>query len=339
MFVDEIDIFVKGGDGGAGCISFRREKYVPRGGPDGGDGGSGGSVWFEADSALNTLLDFHYKRHYQAGRGVHGKGANRHGANGSDLILRVPLGTIVSDRATGELHGDLATAGARLLAVAGERGGRGNARFATSTNRAPRQADLGRVAEGRWLHLELKLLADVGVVGFPNAGKSTLVSRVSAATPKIADYPFTTLSPSLGIVRVDDEHTFVIADLPGLIPGAAEGMGLGHQFLRHTERTRLLLHVLDLDPQTGRDLLEDFEVINDELRRYSAELADRPQIVVANKADLPEAAERRRRVEEFCARRGLPLFVISAATGSGLRDLLRGVAAQLEGSGWLRAAS
>jgi GTP-binding protein len=339
MFVDEIDIFVKGGDGGAGCVSFRREKYVPRGGPDGGDGGAGGSVWFEADPALNTLLDYHYKRHYQAGRGVHGKGANRHGAKGRDLVLRVPVGTIVSHRDTGEILGDLATPGARLLAVAGEPGGRGNARFATSTNRAPRQVDLGRVAEGRWLHLELKLLADVGVVGFPNAGKSTLVSRVSAATPKIADYPFTTLTPTLGIVRVDAERTFVIADLPGLIPGAAEGKGLGHQFLRHTERTRLLLHVLDLDPRTGRDPLEDFEVINDELRRYSAELADRPQIVVANKADIPESAERRRRVEELCARRKLPLFVVSAATGAGLRELLHGVAARLEGSGWLRAAS
>jgi GTP-binding protein len=339
MFVDEIDIFVKGGDGGAGCISFRREKYVPRGGPDGGDGGDGGSVWLAADPALNTLLDYHYKRHYQAERGVHGKGANRHGAKGSDLVLRVPVGTVVTDRDSGEVLGDLASPGARLLAAAGERGGRGNARFATSTNRAPRQADLGRVAEGRWLHLELKLLADVGVIGFPNVGKSTLVSRVSAATPKVADYPFTTLSPALGIVRIDDERTFVIADLPGLIPGAAEGKGLGHQFLRHTERTRLLLHVLDLDPQTGRDPLGDFDVINDELRRYSAELADRPQIVVANKADLPETAERRRRVEEFCARTGRPLFVISAATGAGLRDLLRGIAARLEGSGWLRAAS
>jgi GTP-binding protein len=339
MFVDEIDVFVKGGDGGAGCISFRREKYVPRGGPDGGDGGDGGSVWLEADPALNTLLDYHYKRHYQAGRGVHGKGANRHGAKGDDLVLRVPIGTTVTDRDSGELLGDLTTPGARLLAAAGERGGRGNARFATSTNRAPRQADLGRVAEGRWLHLELKLLADVGVVGFPNAGKSTLVSRVSAATPKIADYPFTTLAPTLGIVRADDEHTFVIADLPGLIPGAAEGKGLGHQFLRHTERTRLLLHVLDLDPQTGRDPLEDFEVINEELRRYSPGLAERPQIVVANKADLPESAERRRRVEEMCARAGRPLFVVSAATGAGLRELVRGVAGRLQGSGWLRAAS
>jgi GTP-binding protein len=339
MFVDEIDIFVKGGDGGAGCISFRREKYVPRGGPDGGDGGAGGSVWLEADPALNTLLDYHYKRHYQAGRGTHGKGANRHGAHGDDLTLRVPVGTVVSDRESGEIIGDLAEPGARLLAAPGERGGRGNARFATSTNRAPRQADLGRVAEGRWLHLELKLLADVGVVGFPNAGKSTLVSRVSAATPKIADYPFTTLVPTLGIVRLDAERTCVIADLPGLIPGAAEGKGLGHQFLRHTERTRLLLHVLDLDPQTGRDPLEDFAVINDELSRYSAALAERPQIVVANKADLPEAAERRMRVEEFCARRRLPLHVVSAATGAGLRELLHGIAGRLEGGGWLRAAS
>jgi len=339
MFVDEIDIFVKGGDGGAGCVSFRREKYVPRGGPDGGDGGDGGSVWLEADPALNTLLDYHYKRHYQAERGQHGKGANRHGASGDDLVLRVPVGTVVSDRDTGEVFGDLATPGARVLAMAGVPGGRGNARFATSTNRAPRQADLGRVAEGRWLHLELKLLADVGVIGFPNAGKSTLVSRLSAATPKIADYPFTTLAPSLGIVRVDAERSFVIADLPGLIPGAAEGKGLGHQFLRHTERTRLLLHVLDLDPQTDRDPVEDLEVIDDELRRYSAELAGRPQVIVANKADLPETAERRQRVEDFCARARRPLVVISAATGAGLRDLVHGVAARLEGSGWLRVAS
>src|SRR5947209_3790055 len=303
MFVDEIDIFVKSGDGGAGCVSFRREKYVPRGGPDGGDGGDGGSVWLEADPALTTLLDYHYKRHYHAERGQHGEGSNRHGASGSDLVLRVPLGTVVADRDTGERLGDLTAAGQRILTVRGARGGRGNARFATSTNRAPRRADLGRPGAERWLHLELKLLADVGVIGFPNAGKSTLVSRRSAAQPKIADYPFTTLAPTLGIVRVDADRTFVIADLPGLIQGAAEGKGLGHQFLRHTERTRLLLHVLDLDPQTGRDPLEDFEIINDELRRYSVELAGRPQIVVANKADIPEAEERRRCVEEFCARR------------------------------------
>ncbi len=339
MFVDEIDIFVKGGDGGAGCVSFRREKYVPYGGPDGGDGGDGGSVWLEADPALNTLLDYHYKRHYQAERGQHGKGANRTGASGADLVLRVPLGTVVGDRDTGERLGDLAVPGQRIRVMAGAPGGRGNARFATPTNRAPRQADLGRPGEGRWLHLELKLLADVGVVGFPNAGKSTLVSRVSAARPKIADYPFTTLAPTLGIVRVDQERTFVIADLPGLIPGAAGGKGLGLQFLRHTERTRLLLHVLDLDPQTGRDPREDFAVINAELAAYSPELAARPQIVVANKADLPEAAARRADVERFCAERGLPLHVISAATGAGVVELVRGVARRLEETGWLRAAS
>jgi GTP-binding protein len=329
MFVDEIDIFVKGGDGGAGCVSFRREKYVPRGGPDGGDGGDGGSVWLEADPALTTLLDFHYKRHYHAERGTHGEGSNRHGAAGGDLVLRVPVGTVVTDRDTGELVGDLTAPGQRVLAIAGMRGGRGNARFATSTNRAPRRADLGRPGRERWLHFELKLLADVGVIGFPNAGKSTLVSRLSAARPKIADYPFTTLEPTLGIVRVDDERSFVIADLPGLIAGAAAGKGLGHQFLRHTERTRLLLHVLDLDPQTGRDPLDDYAVINRELFAYSPELAARPQLVVANKADLPEGASRRETIERHCAAHDLRCYVISAATGTGLGDLVRGIASML----------
>src|SRR5438445_197376 len=297
MFVDEIDVFVKGGDGGAGCVSFRREKYVPYGGPDGGDGGHGGSIWLEADPALTTLLDYHYRRHYHDERGTHGQGSNRHGASGDDLVLKVPLGTIVVDRDTGEHLGDQTTRGQRVLAIRGARGGRGNARFATSTNQAPRRADLGRPGPERWLHLELKLLADVGVIGFPNAGKSTLVSRLSAARPKIADYPFTTLEPSLGIVRVDDDRSFVIADLPGLIPGAAEGKGLGLQFLRHTERTRVLLHMLDLDPQTGRDPIDDLQVIDRELAAYSAELAERPQIVVANKADLPDAAPNRELVE------------------------------------------
>ena len=339
MFVDEIDIFVKGGDGGAGCVSFRREKYVPRGGPDGGDGGDGGSVWLEADPALTTLLDYHYKRHYHAERGQHGEGSNRHGASGSDLVLRVPLGTVVADRDTGERLGDLTAAGQRILTVRGARGGRGNARFATSTNRAPRRADLGRPGAERWLHLELKLLADVGVIGFPNAGKSTLVSRVSAAKPKIADYPFTTLEPTLGIVRVDDERTFVIADLPGLIPGAAEGRGLGHQFLRHTERTRLLLHMLDLDPQTARDPVDDLDVTNRELGAYSPALAARPQIVVANKADLPETQARREAIERHCAAHGLPFHVISAVTGAGLVDLMRAVAKKLEELRWARVAS
>src|SRR5215813_8613712 len=329
MFVDEIDVFVKGGDGGAGCVSFRREKFVPYGGPDGGDGGDGGSVWLEADSALTTLLDYHYKRHYHAERGTHGQGSNRHGASGRDTVLKVPLGTVVADRDTGEHLGDLTMPGQRALAVRGAIGGRGNARFATSTNQAPRRADLGRPGAERWLHLELKLLADVGVIGFPNAGKSTLVSRLSAARPKIADYPFTTLEPTLGIVRVDDDKSFVIADVPGLIAGAAEGKGLGHRFLRHVERTRLLIHLIDLDPMTGRDPLDDLRVIDGELAAYSAELATRPQIVVANKADLPDAQPSRERVERHCAANGLALFVISAVTGSGLTDLVRAVAARL----------
>ena len=340
MFIDEIDIHVQGGNGGAGCISFRREKFVPRGGPDGGDGGDGGSVWLEADPALTTLLDFHYKRHYTAPRGQHGKGADRHGASGDDLVVRVPLGTVVTERDTGEELGDLTAPGQRVLAIAGARGGRGNARFASSINRAPRRADLGRPGPERWLHLELKLLADVGVIGFPNAGKSTLVSRVSAATPKIGSYPFTTLAPTLGIVRVDVERTFVIADLPGLIPGASEGKGLGHQFLRHTERTRLLLHVLDLDPETGRDPLDDLAVIDAELAAYSPELAKRPQIVVANKADLFEPeAEPLLRVARHCRDAGVTFHAISAATGAGVPELVRGIARRLEDSGWLRVAS
>jgi GTP-binding protein len=337
VFVDEIEIFVKGGDGGAGCVSFRREKYVPYGGPDGGDGGDGGDVYLEADPALTTLLDYHYRRHYEAERGQHGQGANRHGARGRDLILRVPVGTVVYDRDSGRLVADLTQPGQRVLVQPGARGGRGNARFASPTNRAPRQADLGRPGQGRWLRLELKLLADVGVIGFPNAGKSTLVSRLSAARPKIADYPFTTLAPTLGLVRVDDDRSFVIADLPGLIPGAAEGKGLGHQFLRHTDRTRLLLHVVDLDPQTGRDPVEDLRTIDEELRRYSEALAARPQVIVPNKIDLPEAAPRRRAVERDAARRGRPVVAVSAATGAGLTELLRVVSAELERAGWVRA--
>src|SRR5215510_917400 len=286
MFVDEIDVFVKGGDGG--------------------------SILLEADPAITTLLDFHYQRHYTAERGQHGKGSNKHGASGQDTILRVPLGTVVSDRATGERLGDLTEGAQRVLVARGARGGRGNARFVSSTNRAPRRADLGRPGEERWIHLELKLLADVGVVGFPNAGKSTLVSRLSAATPKIADYPFTTLVPALGIVRVDEHSSFVIADLPGLIAGAAVGKGLGHRFLRHTERTRLLLHLVDLDPTNGRDPVEDWKAIQHELTAYSRELAARPQIVAANKAELPGTEERRQALEAFCAARKLPFHAISA---------------------------
>jgi GTPase len=336
VFVDEIDVFVKGGDGGAGCISFRREKFVPRGGPDGGDGGNGGSVILEADPAITTLLDFHYQRHYTAERGQHGQGANRHGRSGADTVLRVPLGTVVAERDAGPL-GDLTEPGQRLTVARGARGGRGNARFATSTNRAPRRADLGRAGEERWIHLELKLLADVGVVGFPNAGKSTLVSRISAAKPKIADYPFTTLQPTLGIVRVGEDRTFVVADLPGLIPGAALGKGLGHRFLRHTERTRLLVHLIDLDPSTGRDPLDDYRAIQDELRAYSEELAARPQIVAVNKIELPGTAEARAAVERFCAERGLPFHAISAVTGEGLPALLHEMARRLAQEPWVPA--
>jgi GTP-binding protein len=338
MFIDEIDIFVKGGDGGAGCVSFRREKFVPRGGPDGGDGGDGGTVILEADPAITTLLDFHYQRHYTAERGQHGRGANKQGASGADTVLRVPLGTTVSDRAGGEPLGDLTARGQRLVVARGARGGRGNARFTTSTNRAPRRADLGRAGEERWIHLELKVLADVGVVGFPNAGKSTLVSRLSAAKPKIADYPFTTLVPTLGIVRAGEERTFVIADLPGLIPGAAEGKGLGHRFLRHTERTRLLLHLIDLDPSTGRDPLADYHAIQDELRAYSEELAARPQIVVVNKVELPGTAEARAAVEAFCAAHGLPFHAVSAVTGEGLPALVQQIARRLASEPWVPAA-
>src|SRR6266478_41817 len=338
MFVDEIDVFVKGGDGGAGCLSFRREKYVPRGGPDGGDGGNGGSVILEADPAITTLLDFHYQRHYTAERGTHGQGSNKHGRSGEDTILRVPLGTTVAERDGRQPLGDLTERGQRLVVARGARGGRGNARFATSTNRAPRRADLGRSGEEHWIHLELKLLADVGVVGFPNAGKSTLVSRLSAAKPKIADYPFTTLQPSLGIVRVDEHRSFVIADLPGLIEGAAEGKGLGHRFLRHTERTRLLVHLVDLDPGSGRDPVEDWRVIQGELAAYSSELAARPQIVVGSKAELPGTESRRRALETFCAAERIPFHAISSVTGLGLDGLLYDIAGILASQIWAPAA-
>ena len=338
MFVDEVDVFVKGGDGGAGCVSFRREKFVPRGGPDGGDGGDGGSVVLDADPSITTLLDFHYQRHYYAQRGLHGKGANRHGKSGEDIVLRVPLGTVVSDRDTGERLGDLTAPGQGLIVARGARGGRGNARFVSSTNRAPRRADLGRAGDERWMHMELKLLADVGVIGFPNAGKSTLVSRLSAATPKIADYPFTTLQPNLGIVRVGEGAAFVIADLPGLIPGAAEGKGLGIRFLRHTERTRLLIHLIDLDPSNGRDPVDDYHAIQHELRAYSEALATRPQVVAGSKAELPGAEARRQVLERFCKERGIVFHAISSVTGLGLEALVRDLAARLRSAEWVPAA-
>ena len=332
MFVDEVEIQVKAGDGGRGCVSFRREKYVPRGGPNGGDGGRGGSVIIEADENLGTLLDFRYRRHYTAPRGGHGEGSDRHGASGEDRVLRVPVGTTVRDRETGLVLGDLTHHGERLDVARGGRGGRGNARFATSTHQAPRRADPGEPGEEHALRLELRLLADVGVVGFPNAGKSTLVSRLSAARPKIADYPFTTLVPALGLVRLDEERSFVIADVPGLIPGAAEGKGLGLRFLRHLERTRFLVHLLDLDPATGRDPVDDWRTIQAELETYSPELAARPQLIAANKTDLEGAAPRLARVVAFGRRRKLPVIPIAARTGQGLDALRVALGAALSGA-------
>jgi GTP-binding protein len=295
-------------------------------------------VIFEADEGLGTLLDFRYQRHYAAPRGGHGEGSDRHGANGADLVLRVPVGTTVRDRDSGFPLGDLTRHGERLEVARGGRGGRGNARFATSTRRAPRHAEPGEAGEERLLRLELRLLADVGVVGFPNAGKSTLVARLSAARPKIADYPFTTLVPTLGLVRLDEERSVVMADVPGLIPGAATGKGLGLRFLRHLERTRLLVHLLDLDPATGRDPVDDWRTIQRELEAYSPELAGRPQLIAANKIDLEGAAPRLARVKAFARRRRLPVIALAARPGRGLAELRGAIATALDAAGAARVA-
>jgi len=321
-FIDEARIFVAGGPGGNGCLSFRREKYVPRGGPDGGDGGNGGSAWLETDPSLNTLLSFRYRQRFTADRGRHGEGSDRHGRSGEDLVIKVPVGTVVLDEDGIVVLADLASAGERFLAAKGGRGGRGNACFATSTNRAPRRHEPGHPGEERWLSLQLKLLADVAIVGFPNAGKSTLISRISAARPRIADYPFTTIVPNLGVVS-SGYRTFVIADIPGLIEGAHLGQGLGIRFLRHVERTRLLLHLVDMSSGTGRDPVRDLDVVNKELAAYKAELADRPQIIVAAKMDAAQDPAAIKALEAHCRRRRLKLLKISAVTGAGLTDLVR----------------
>lgn len=320
-FVDEAVIHVKAGNGGNGCVAFRREKFVPRGGPAGGDGGRGGHVILLADPSVKTLVDLHLQRTYKAENGQHGQGSNKHGADGKDLVIRVPVGTVVYDAETGELIADLVKAGQRVVVVRGGRGGRGNAAFATPTRQTPVFAELGEPGEERTLRLELKLLADVGIIGYPNVGKSTLISRISAARPKIADYPFTTLVPNLGTVRVDN-FSFVVADLPGLIEGAHKGIGLGHQFLRHAERTSLLLHMVDIAAVEGRDPICDFETINEELRLYNPELAKKPQIVVANKMDLPNAHENLRRCLPYWRERGYEVFAISALTGEGIEPLV-----------------
>lgn len=329
MFIDRARIRVKGGHGGNGVTAFRREKFVPRGGPSGGDGGRGGDVWLVADASLNTLLHLRYNPLHVAGRGMHGEGSKRSGHNGDDVEVRVPVGTQILDAESGEMLEDLATEGARLLAARGGRGGFGNAHFTTSTNRAPRYHQDGSEGEERELQLELKLLADVGLVGFPNAGKSTFISTVSAAKPKIADYPFTTLEPNLGVVDLGDFSTFVIADIPGLIEGAHEGAGLGDRFLRHIERTKLLLHLVDLSSLSGRDAVSDYETVNRELAAYNTQLATRPQFVVGTKIDALQEQDRLEKLREQAEKDGRSFFAISSATGEGVKALINQVAAKL----------
>lgn len=329
MFIDRAKIHVRGGDGGNGVTAFRREKFVPRGGPSGGDGGNGGSVYLESSEGLNTLLHFRYNPEHTADRGRHGEGSKRHGANGDDIVLHVPVGTMVFDELSGEIVHDFTHPGERVLIAKGGRGGRGNAQFATPTNRAPRRHDDGKPGEERRLLLELKLIADVGLVGLPNAGKSTLISRISAARPKIADYPFTTLEPHLGVVDLGDFRTFVLADIPGLIEGAHTGSGLGDRFLRHIERTKLLLHMVDVSG-LARDPIEDYRTVTRELESYSSEVAGKPRVVVATKMDALDDEDRLAEFRAFCEARGLEFHTISAATGAGLKELIYAVGRKLD---------
>ena len=329
MFVDEVDIHVTAGDGGNGCLSFRREKFVPRGGPDGGDGAPGGSVYIVAAPRKNTLVDFRFHPEFKAPRGQHGQGANRTGATGRDLEIEVPIGTLVFESVAGAPAGtllaDLAVEGQRVLVAKGGRGGRGNARFVSSTNRAPRRVEPGEAGEERQLRLQLKLIADVGLVGFPNAGKSTLISRISAARPKIADYPFTTLTPNLGVVTLSDDRSFVVADVPGLIEGAHEGHGLGDRFLRHVERTKVLVHLVDVSGASGREPVEDFEIICNELRQFNPDVAAKPQIVAANKVDALDEPARLAALKQHVTELGLPFYAVSGVTGEGLPAMLEAV--------------
>jgi GTPase len=329
MFIDEVRIRVKAGDGGNGCLAFRREKYVPRGGPSGGDGGRGGDIEMVASEHHNTLLHFRFNPEHTAQRGRHGEGSNRTGREGQSIELPVPVGTVVYDADSGELLHDFTRAGDRFLVARGGRGGRGNQHFATPTHQAPTEHEPGRPGEERHLRLELKLLADVGLVGFPNAGKSTLISRISAARPKIADYPFTTLEPNLGVVSVDD-FTFVVADIPGLIQGAHLGHGLGVQFLRHVERTRLLVHLVDMSEMSGRDPVEDFRIVLEELAGFSAALAAKPMFVVASKMDAAQDPERVQKLRAEAEKRDLAFYEISSATGQGIEELKRAMAQFLE---------
>jgi GTP-binding protein len=322
QFVDQALIRVRAGDGGNGAVAFRREKFVPKGGPSGGDGGDGGSVVFVVDEGLSTLLDFRYRKEYAAPTGQSGSNKDKYGRGGEDLVLRVPPGTEINDAVTGERIVDLHTHGERFVLAKGGQGGRGNIHFATSTDRAPRRSEPGLPGEERSIRLDLKLLADVGLLGFPNVGKSSLIARISAARPKIADYPFTTLVPNLGMVRLSGERSFVVADIPGLIEGAHAGAGLGDRFLRHVERTRVLVHLLDATAGPDRDPLRDFDAINRELALFDPALARRPQLVVLNKMDLPDVADLQKQLTAIFARRKLRLLTISAATGAGVPALL-----------------
>jgi GTPase len=329
-FIDEVRIEVQAGHGGRGCMSFRREKFVPRGGPDGGDGGAGGDVVAIADPQLTTLLDLRYQRLYRAGRGVHGKGKDQHGKRGEEMVIRVPVGTTIRDAESGELLADLSAPGERAVIARGGKGGRGNARFVSSTNRSPRKVQPGLPGEERRLDVELRLLADVGIIGLPNAGKSTLISVISAARPKIADYPFTTLVPNLGVVSYGESKSFVVADIPGLIEGAYRGQGLGHKFLKHVTRTRVLIHLLDASIVREEDPLAGWRAINRELELFDPELAAKPQIVVANKIDLPEAREAAAWLKEKFASMSIPFCAVSAVTHEGLRELVLTIARKLE---------
>ena len=339
MFVDEAKIAVKAGDGGNGCVAFRREKYVPRGGPSGGDGGNGGSVYLEANPNDNTLLRYRYNREFKGDRGRHGEGSNCTGVSGDDLILKVPVGTLVYDEDGHELLADLSKPGQRVLVVAGGKGGRGNQHFAKPWHQAPREKEEGQPGEERKLKLELKLLADVGLVGFPNAGKSTLISVISAARPKIANYPFTTLEPNLGVVNADGGtgghgtelgRTFVVADLPGLIEGASQGAGLGIRFLKHVERTRLLVHLIDTSDMSEMDPVKAFEIIEGELAAFSEKLIAKPMIVVATKVDATTDRTKLEELEEFCKKKGLEFHAISGPTGEGVKELVRSIADALD---------
>ncbi|MGI6092129.1 MAG: GTPase ObgE [Veillonellaceae bacterium] len=323
MFIDRAKIHVKAGDGGNGMSSFRREKYVPKGGPSGGDGGRGGDIVLVVDPNINTLIDFRYKRKFAAERGVNGQTKNMHGRAADPLFIKVPPGTIVRNEETGEVIADLTTAGQQVVVARGGRGGRGNARFVSSTHRAPTFAENGEPGESSTLLLELKLLADVGLVGYPSVGKSSIISQVSSAKPEVAAYHFTTLTPVLGVVRIDEGKSFVLADIPGLIEGAHEGVGLGHDFLRHIERTKIIIHVLDVSGLEGRDPIEDYQKINKELSLYNEKLSQRQQIVAANKMDLPEAQANFARVAEYMAKEGREIYPVSAATGEGLEKLMQ----------------